>query len=146
MRLESFIGKATLALDSAGRTNLPKEFRKVLAESNKGQIVVTIANAKTLALFPLAEWGRYVQSLAELGRGPSVDKFRTRLTAMAKLSVLDAQYRFLLTPEQLRYAGLQDEVTFVGDGPRIRLWSPQRYAEEIESLTADEEQQFENWF
>ena len=42
MRLESFIGKATLAVDTAGRTNFPKEFRKVLSEENEGQVVVTI--------------------------------------------------------------------------------------------------------
>src|SRR5262245_4450723 len=107
MRLESFIGKATLAIDSAGRTNLPKDFRKVLAEENKGQVVVTIAESRTLALYPLSEWNRYIQYIDGLGRGPDVSKFRTRLTAMAKLSSLDAQNRITLTAEQLRYAGIE---------------------------------------
>ncbi len=145
MRLESFIGKATLAVDAAGRTNLPKEFRKVLSMENKGQVVVTIAVAHTLALYPLAEWSRYVQSLSE-GRGPDRAKFRTRITAMARLSKLDTQNRITITPEQLSYAGIQGEVTFVGDGARIRLWSPKRYAAEIETITPAEETQFENWF
>src|SRR3989338_853011 len=144
MRLESFIGKATLAVDAAGRTNLPREFRKVLAAENKGQVVVTLAVSHTLALYPLVEWNRYVQSLG--GQGPERAKFRTRITAMARLSVLDAQNRFLLTPEQLAYAGIRGEITFVGDGPRIRLWSPQRYGAEIETLTPAEQSQFENWF
>ena len=60
MRLESFIGKATLAVDVTGRTNLPKEFRKVLSDENQGQVVVTIAEGRTLALYPLSEWNRYV--------------------------------------------------------------------------------------
>ena len=146
MRLESFIGKATLAVDATGRTNLPKEFRKVLSDQNKGQVIVTIAGGKTLALYPLAEWARYVETLQGLGRGTEVSKFRTRITAMAKLSVLDAQNRITLTPEQLRYAGIEREVTFVGDGPRVRLWSPDRYAAEIETVSAAEADQFENWF
>ena len=41
-RLETFIGKATLAIDAAGRTSLPKEFRKVLHDENRGQVVVTV--------------------------------------------------------------------------------------------------------
>ena len=146
LRLESFIGKATLAIDAAGRTNLPKDFRKVLHDENQGQVVVTIAESRTLALYPLSEWNRYVQYLADLGRGPDVSKFRARITAMAKLSVLDAQNRITLTAEQMRYAEIQGEVTFVGDGRRVRLWSPDRYVSEIETVSSEEETRFANWF
>lgn len=146
MRLESFIGKATLAVDTAGRTNFPKEFRKVLSEENEGQVVVTIAGGNTLALYPLAEWNRYMQYLEGLGRGPDVTKFRTRVTAMAKLSTLDAQNRIVLTAEQLAYAGINGEVTFVGAGNCVRLWSPERYNAEIASATPEEETLFANWY
>ena len=146
MRLESFIGKATLAIDSAGRTNLPKEFRKVLADENEGQIVVTIAEGNTLALYPLIEWNRYVQYLEGLGRGPDISKFRTRITAYAKLSALDSQNRITLTSEQLQYAGIQGEVTFAGDGKKIRLWAPNRYANEIEVVSGEEETRYAHWY
>jgi MraZ protein len=146
MRLESFIGKATLAVDTAGRTNFPKEFRKVLSEDNEGQVVVTISEGRTLALYPLSEWNHYIQYLDSLGRGPDVSKFRTRITAMAKLSTLDAQNRIALTTEQMAYAGIQGDVTFVGDGKRVRLWAPARYTSEIETVTPDEEVRFANWF
>jgi MraZ protein len=146
MRLESFIGKATLAVDAAGRTNFPREFRKVLSEENEGQVVVTIAGGNTLALYPLSEWNRYVQYLDGLGRGPDVTKFRTRVTAMAKLSALDAQNRIVLTPDQMAYAGIRGEVTFVGEGNRVRLWAPERYDAEIASVSAEEDMQFSNWY
>ncbi|HLU69396.1 MAG TPA: hypothetical protein VKZ88_01360 [Fibrobacteria bacterium] len=146
MRLESFIGKATLAVDAAGRTNFPKDFRKVLSEENEGQVVVTIGGAHTLALYPLSEWNRYVEYLNGLGRGADVTKFRTRVTAMAKLSTLDAQNRIVLTSEQLAYAGIQHEVTFVGAGHCVRLWAPERYETEIAAVTAEEESTFSNWY
>lgn len=146
MRLESFIGKATLAVDAAGRTNFPREFRKVLSEENEGQVVVTIAGSKTLALYPLSEWNRYVQYLDGLGRGADVTKFRTRVTAMAKLSTLDSQNRIVLTTEQLAYAGIDGEVTFVGAGNCVRLWSPERYNAEIAAVTPDEETLFSDWY
>lgn len=145
-KLESFIGKATVAIDAAGRTNFPKDFRKILKEESGGQVVVTIAEGHTLALYPVYEWNTYIQYLESLGRGPEVSKFRTRITAMAKLSVLDAQNRISLTTEQLGYAGISGDVTFVGDGKRVRLWAPAKYTEQVEQVNPDEEKQFENWF
>lgn len=145
-KLESFIGKATVAIDAAGRTNFPKDFRKILKDEAGGQVVVTIAEGRTLALYPVYEWNAYILYLESLGRGPEVSKFRTRITAMAKLSVLDAQNRITLTTEQLDYAGISGEVTFAGDGKRVRLWAPAKYAEQVEQVDPDEEKQFENWF
>jgi MraZ protein len=146
VKLESFIGKATVAIDATGRTNFPKDFRKVLRDDAGGQVVVTIAEGKTLALYPVYAWNEYIQYLESLGRGPEVSKFRTRITSMAKLSVLDAQNRISLTAEQMAYAGISGDVTFVGDGKRVRLWAPEKYAQQIEVISPDEEKQFENWF
>lgn len=145
-KLESFIGKATVAIDSNGRTNFPKDFRKILKDAAGGQVVVTIAEGRTLALYPVYEWGAYIQYLESLGRGAEVSKFRTRITSMAKLSVLDGQNRISLTAEQMEYAGISGDVTFVGDGKRVRLWAPDRYAQQIEIISPEEEKQFENWF
>lgn len=145
-KLESFIGKATVAIDATGRTNFPKDFRKILKEEASGQVVVTIAEGRTLALYPVYEWNAYIQYLESLGRGADVSKFRTRITSMAKLSILDGQNRISLTAEQMAYAGISGDVTFVGDGKRVRLWAPEKYAQQIEVVTPDEEKQFENWF
>src|SRR3954470_18691471 len=146
IKLESFIGKATVAIDVTGRTNFPKDFRKILREDADGQVVVTIAEGRTLALYPVYEWNNYIQYLESLGRGADVSKFRTRITSMAKLSSLDGQNRITLTTEQMGYAGIAGEVTFVGDGKRVRLWAPGKYSEQIEVVTSDEEKQFEKWF
>ena len=146
IKLESFIGKASVAIDAAGRTNFPKDFRKVLKDEAGGQVIVTIAEAKTLALYPVYAWNDYVQYLESLGRGADISKFRTRITSMAKLSVLDGQNRISLTSEQMAYAGIAGEVTFVGDGKRVRLWAPEKFSQQIDVISPDEEKQFENWF
>jgi len=146
LKLQSFIGKASVAIDAAGRTNFPREFRKIMAEEAEGQVVVTIAEGKTLALYPLPAWNEYMLKLEQADRGPEYSKFKTRITAMAKLSVLDGQNRISLTPEQMKYAGIQGDVTFVGDGKRIRLWSPVAYKDQIETVTSEEEARYEAWF
>jgi MraZ protein len=146
LKLESFIGKAKVAIDVTGRTNFPKDFRKILREEAGGQVVVTIAEGRTLALYPVYEWNAYIQYLEGLGRGADVSKFRTRITSMAKLSELDGQNRITLTPEQMAYAGIASEVTFVGDGKRVRLWAPEKFSQEIEVVSDEDEKKFENWF
>jgi MraZ protein len=150
-KLDSFIGKATVAIDAAGRTNFPKDFRKALKEEAGGQVIVTIGGASTLALYPVYEWNAYLKSIEEKAKADKVNwsefsKFRTRLTAMAKLSVLDGQNRISLTTEQMSYAGISGEVTFVGDGNRVRLWAPASYAEQVEQVTPEQKKTFENWF
>ena len=57
-----------------------------------------------------------------------------------------AQNRITLTQQQMKYAGIQGEVTFVGDGKRVRLWQPQRYTNEIETLTPEDKARHEHWF
>jgi MraZ protein len=146
LRLESFIGKATVAIDAAGRTNFPKEFRKVMPEEAEGQVIVTIGEGRTLALYPLPAWNAFMDRLEALERNAETSKFKTRVTAMAKSSVLDGQNRITLSPEQMAYAGIAGEVTFVGDGKRVRLWSPTKYVEQIENVTTEEESRFESWF
>ena len=64
-KLESFIGKATVAIDAAGRTNFPKEFRKILKDEAGGQVMVTIGGANTLALYPVYEWNATSNTIEE---------------------------------------------------------------------------------
>lgn len=146
LRFQSFIGKATVAIDAAGRTNFPKEFRKVMPEEAEGQVIVTIAEGRTLALYPLPAWNDLMERLEAMERTPDSSKFKTRITAMAKSSILDGQNRITLSPEQMQYAGISGDVTFVGDGKRVRLWSPSKYDEQIMQVTPEEEARFETMF
>ncbi len=146
MRLENFIGKATVAIDSAGRTNFPKELRKLMPEEAEGQVIVTVGEKQTLVLYPLPAWNAFMADLAKRPRNPVTTKFMTRITSMAKLSALDGQNRITLTPEQMEYAGINSEVTFVGDNQRVRLWAPARYIEEIATVTPDEDALFEQMY
>ena len=146
MHLTGFIGKATVAIDSKGRTNFPKELRRMMRPEAEGQVVVTIAEEKTLALYPIYAWNQYVTYLEKLGRKPEVAKFRQRITSMAKLSVLDGQNRLNLTPELITFSGLKGEVTFVGETNRVRLWQPEKFRQTIEIISPEEEEQMESLF
>jgi MraZ protein len=129
MDLAGFIGSATVSIDAKGRTNLPKDLRKQLPSECKGTVVVTIFADNSLALRPGQEWNRYVsEELEPLSRRDKMgNRFVMKVTSMAKISELDSQNRISLSPELLAYAGIAKEVTFAGDGKRIRLWNPEKY-------------------
>ena len=147
MDLIGFIGKAVVSVDSKGRTNLPRELRKQLPLESVGKVVITIFADKSLALRPAQEWNRYVKE--ELEPLAKTNKKGARLvmmvTSMAKMSELDAQNRISLSPELLEYAGITKEVTFTGDGARIRLWNSENLSKMIE-VTEDDAESFDDSF
>ena len=149
--IEPFIGEAEMAIDTAGRTNLPTAFRKNLGAGAGVKVYVTIDRGRTLALYSVGAWKQYLADLREKRRNPGVTKaefakFYTRVTALAKLSELDGQNRITLTDEQKTHAGIADKVTFVGGDDKVRLWAPDKYAREIKSLTPEEEALHEELF
>ncbi len=136
-----FIGTATLAVDAKGRTNLPRDLRKQLPPEAEGKVIVTIFADRSLALRPVGEWNRYVSQELEpqAKKDHKGARFVMMVTSMAKMSELDGQYRISLSPELLKYAGIQKEVTFAGDGARIRLWNPDVYRKMIQFADEDSE-------
>ncbi|MFC1585176.1 division/cell wall cluster transcriptional repressor MraZ, partial [Fibrobacterota bacterium] len=124
-----------------GRTNLPRELRKQLPAEAGGKVIVSIFADRSLALRPVQEWNRYVtEDLEPLARrNRKGANFVMMATSMAKLSELDAQNRITLSADLMKYAGIERDVTFAGDGARIRLWNPDAYAKMIRFAEEDAE-------
>jgi MraZ protein len=147
MELVGFIGTATVSVDFKGRCSLPRELRKQLPPEAGGQVLVSIFSDRSLALRPVQEWNRYVtEELEPLARkNRKGANFVMMVTSMAKMSELDAQYRITLSPELMKYADIKKEVTFAGDGKRIRLWNPEVYRKMLR-FSEDDSEGFENCF
>lgn len=124
-----FIGTASVAIDAKGRTNLPRELRKQLPSNAEDKVIVTIFADRSLALRPLPEWNRYVSEELEplAKKNAEGARFVMMVTSLAKFSELDKQNRLTLSPELMKYAGIEKEVTFAGDGARIRLFNPDSF-------------------
>jgi MraZ protein len=142
-----FIGTATVSIDAKGRTNLPRELRKQLPAESGGKVIVSIFADGSLALRPVQEWNRYVsQELEPLARRDRKGaRFVMMVTSMAKMSELDAQNRITLSTELMNFADIKKEVTFAGDGARIRLWNPEVYQRMIR-FSEDDAEGFEDCF
>jgi MraZ protein len=133
---EVYTGYSTVAIDSKGRTNLPRELRRELPVEADGKVVVVPGPGPTLYCFDAPAFDRTVRSLQALPRTPELAKNLRRMTTLAATSVLDEQNRLTLPPRLMEIAGLSGKVTFAGDGDKIILMTPERFETEIGGLAS----------
>ena len=130
-----FNGEYQYKVDEKGRVPLPPKFRRDLKE---GVVLTRGLGEKCIAVYPIREWKRVSDKLAET---PLTGAKLRRLTRLTHGSAFDASYdgqgRIKL-PDTLRaYAGIGDTVIVVGADPRVELWSEEGW--KAEQAVAEQE-------
>ena len=126
MSFTSFIGQVATAIDGKGRSAFPKEFRRQLQTSDGEQFVVARGPAKTLRLFTLPEYEKFMADLDRRSDRRQADLVRRGL--WPTVVELDGQNRILLPKKLMEYAGLKGEVLYVqASGKTLELWNPERF-------------------
>jgi len=127
MNFDSFIGHAQTAIDGKGRTSFPREFRRCLVAADGNEFVVTRGPDKTLRLFVIDEFKKFMKSLDDRPDRRQADLVRRSLCPT--VVEMDGQNRILLPKILLEYAGLKGEVLYVQAGGTkiLELWNPERY-------------------
>lgn len=127
--LDRFVSNFTNRLDSKGRVSIPAPFRGVLAKDGfEGLYVHPSLNAQALdcggnALMKEIETvlGRYGTYTEEH------DLYSTALMGTSEVLKVDPEGRVILTDGLKAYAGIANEVTFVGHGHKFQIWEPGRF-------------------
>jgi MraZ protein len=111
-------------IDAKGRLPVPAVFRRILAQSGSGTVVVTLLD-QCLAVYPAHEWSRVESSLAALPPFSKPVKALSRLLSSRAVDCpLDVQGRILL-PSALRAAAkLGREAVVAGVLNRFEIWEP----------------------
>ncbi|MCQ2088778.1 MAG: MraZ family transcriptional regulator [Fibrobacter sp.] len=156
MNFTYFIGQAQTAIDGKGRSAFPREFRRQLAAAEEEGFVVTRGPDRTLRLFVLAEYEKF---LAELDARPSkastpeeAAKIRRQTEALrrglcATFVTLDVQNRLLFPKTLLEYAELKGDILYVpANGKTLELWNPDRYNEKFGFNTEESFEAFDAAF
>jgi len=114
-----FIGEYNHTIDEKGRVAVPVKFRQELAVG----AVVTKGLDNCLVVYPLTEWNKLAEKLAQLPISQSNTRAFSRLMLAGAMDVsLDKQGRFIL-PEYLRqYASVSKKVVVAGLYNRIEIW------------------------
>ena len=113
-----FFGRYDYLIDAKGRLNFPPKFRDAMG----GNFVVLEWVDHCLFALPLAE----VEKLADkLDSGELMDSWAITgdLFSTACEVTPDRQGRILLPAELRRYAGLEKEVTIIGNRGHAEIWA-----------------------
>ena len=122
-KLFGMTGIYTHSLDAKGRIFIPAKLREELGDT----FMVTISTEKCLNAYSAESWGRLMDKHKALPR--TKQKLLRPLFAHAAKAELDSQGRILI-PQGLRdIAGLDKNVTIVGDGDIVEFWDADTWAE-----------------
>lgn len=118
------IGEYIHIIDTKKRLSLPSKFRKELGKS----VVITKGLDKCLFVYPISEWKKNAEKLAELPIGQSDTRsFGRFILSGAVEAVIDSLGR-ILVPDFLRnFASLEDKVVLAGVQTRVEIWNEKKW-------------------
>jgi MraZ protein len=117
-----FLNQYRHSFDDKGRLTIPAKFR-VLPED--GAYAVQGLDRNLMVLPPEA-FQRIYDGLATMSlTDPTARLLRRIILGNALHIVPDGAGRFLLSPNLKDYAGLKDDVVFVGQGEYFEIWAPE---------------------
>lgn len=127
-----FIGTYQHNVDNKGRVIMPAKFREELGES----FYITMGINKCLFVLSKESWDGFLDKLSgqPISKATDISRF---FCAGAVEAVPNAQGRVLI-PENLRkYADIGKDVTVVGVGSRVEIWSTNRWNDYLEKQSQD---------
>jgi MraZ protein len=135
-----FRGNHPAKVDEKGRLKLPAAFKQLLDAANVTQFYITSTDGKSAEVWPLPEWEKREQQLAEFSTlDPAVDKYLDLTSYYGQQVEIDNQARVTL-PQILRgTATLDAEVTVFGKLTYLEVRNREIYEKELPEKTMTEE-------
>ncbi|MGA3048649.1 MAG: division/cell wall cluster transcriptional repressor MraZ [Terracidiphilus sp.] len=135
-----FRGNHPAKVDEKGRLKLPAAFKQLLDAANVTQFYITSTDGKSAEVWPLPEWEKREQQLAEFSTlDPAVDKYLDLTSYYGQQVEIDNQARVTL-PQILRgTATLDAEVTVFGKLTYLEVRNREIYEKELPDKTMTEE-------
>ncbi len=129
-----FSGEYEHSLDAKGRVIMPSKFR----ESLGSVFYITKGLDRNLLVFSTDAWNSFYEKLSKL---PMADKnargFSRLFLSGAAECEADKQGRILLPAPLRNYAGINKDVTIIGNGDKIEIWSSENWNSYIDALDPD---------
>ncbi|MGA9671186.1 MAG: division/cell wall cluster transcriptional repressor MraZ [Terracidiphilus sp.] len=135
-----FRGNHPAKVDEKGRLKLPAAFKQLLDAANVTQFYITSTDGKSAEVWPLPEWEKREQQLAEFSTlDPAVDKYLDLTSYYGQQVEIDNQARVTL-PQILRgTATLDAEVTVFGKLTYLEVRNREIYEKELPAKAMTEE-------
>lgn len=130
-----FSGEYQHTIDAKGRIIMPVKFREALGES----FVVTKGLDHNLLVFSRDEWQKFYEKLSTLPLANKNSRGFSRLFLAGAIECeTDKQGRILLTQPLKEYASLIKDVTVIGNGDKLEIWSTEKWNEYLSGIDTDQ--------
>lgn len=131
------IGECKIKLTEKNRIALPKKFRDKL----EGDLYITRGYEGCLIILDSKRWVKLIKSI-------EVKPFLHRTVRDTKRFILggaeniqlDSQGRFVLSETHKDYAGIKNEVVFIGISDWLEIWDKERWIDEFTDLKKSAEE------
>ena len=130
-----FSGEYQHTLDVKGRVIMPSKFRASLGDS----FVITRGLDDNLLVYSLDEWQKFYEKLSTLPLSNKNSRnFSRYFLASAVECEPDKQGRFLIPQPLKEAAKLSKDITIIGNGNKLEIWSSEIWNDHIDSIDTDE--------
>lgn len=134
MGYTDYTGEHKHSVDSKHRVNIPSRFRKIMAEENVSEVVISKGlDSDHIDVYPLPKWIAIRDSLTANMRlaNRTHRNFLRQFTQNASHCTMDSQGRILLTPKLMELCDIKDggSVVFVGMIDFMEIWEPDKLAQ-----------------
>ena len=125
----NLLGEYECKMDAKGRLSIPTGLKKQLESLvHEGFVINRDIHEKCLVMYPKQEWDKVSKQLSKLNRfirknALFIRKFNNGATPLE----LDGSGRILIPKTLTSHASLTKEVTLIGNGERVEIWSKEEY-------------------
>lgn len=131
--MTSFRGTYSCKLDAKGRITLPAQYRRLITDEDKSSFVIQSGPyGKVLQLFTDSTFRRVEEErLKEFDYSEEGLAARRRFFLTVENLQLDASDRLLIPRGKLEELDAKGELTLLGMGPFIEVWSAEEFARQF---------------
>ncbi len=132
-------GNYTTRVDEKGRIKIPAAFRDIILQKYGSEFFVTSLDGDHVRLYPLPEWEKIEQRLAQLPEmDPVKEKFLRVTNFYGRQATMDGQGRILIHPPLRAKAELNGEVAVLGYITYLQVWNLEKFEAQLGSFTKED--------
>ena len=126
-----FSGEYQHTIDAKGRVIMPAKFRAALGD----KFMVTKGMDNNLFVFSQEEWQKFYEKLSTLPMANKKSRAFSRMFLAGAIECeTDKQGRILLNTPLRTYASLIKDVTIIGNGNKVEIWSSENWTEYMNDI------------
>ena len=133
-----FQGSTGLNLDAKGRLAVPTRHRDLLQADADKKLVLTAHPDGCLLLYPASAWAPIGKKIMDFpGFDSKLGLWKRLLVGYAEDMELDGAGRLLISPTLRKYASLEKQIMFVGQGTHFELWNEAIWHAKLDQIATE---------